>query len=616
MKLFLDLETYSELDLKEVGVYRYTEHPSFLITLMSYSFNGKPATVIEDQDDIAEMLLDIAYPGITKIAHNAQFDRVALSAMGRRRGKLEPGTFYPPDQWHDTMAEAAAGGYPRKLELLAKRLRTTPKDTAGTRLINMFAKPDPIGFRRTKEDEPERWAEFVEYARQDTDTLVEIYDKLDRLNEKEYQVWVLDQKINDRGIRVDMPLAKWAEEQNDINSAKASKQLSQILEINNAGSVQQVKAGLESIGLELGNLQAKTIEAELEKPELTDDQRTALQLRQEISLTAAKKYTAAINMSNDDHRFRGGFSYHGAITGRWSGRGIQLQNLPRAEITYPEAAVLDSELGLGADAHTLKAMVRPMLLGPFVVSDFSAIEARVLAWIAGEHWALEAFRNSRDIYVETAQRMGGLTRQQGKVAVLALGYAGGVKSLRSMGAQGDDEELDQVKTAWRKANRNIAKMWKQLDEAFDAGTGSVGPGRVAVSKKGNDRFVHLPSGRALAYRGVRRTKVQKTWPDGDTSIINALQFRGDYGPVQTYGGKLTENVTQAIARDILAESMLALERHGMKIVGHVHDEVIIEDPDSKVDVADVERRMSVPPKWAKDLPLGAEGFRTYRYKKG
>lgn len=182
--------------------------------------------------------------------------------------------------------------------------------------------------------------------------------------------------------------------------------------------------------------------------------------------------------------------------------------------------------------------------------------------------------------------------------------------------EGDDEELDQVKTAWRKANRNIAKMWKQLDEAFDAGTGSVGSGRVAVSKKGNDRFVHLPSGRALAYRGVRRTKVQKTWPDGDTSIINALQFRGDYGPVQTYGGKLTENVTQAIARDILAESMLALERQGMKIVGHVHDEVIIEDPDSKVDVADVERRMSVPPKWAKDLPLGAEGFRTYRYKKG
>lgn len=615
LTLYLDLETYCDLNLKDVGAYRYAAHPSFEITLMSFSYNGKPAVVLEGEDDIAEMLLDIAHPDITKVAHNAQFDRVALSALGRRLNKLEGDGFYPPAQWRDTMAQAAAGGYPRKLEMLAKRLRTTPKDTAGTHLINYFAKPYK-GRRRTKADDPDRWAQFVEYARQDTDTLVEIDEKLDPLNAREQRIWVLDQEINDRGIRVDMPLAKWAEKQNEINSERASAQLSKILGVDNANSVQQVKAGMESIGLELDNLRAETIEEALERDDLTRKQRKALQLRQEISLTAAKKYTAAINMANDDHRFRGGFSYHGAVTGRWTGRGIQLQNLPRAEIKYPEAAVLDSKLGLGASAHTLKAMVRPMLLGPFVVSDFAAIEARVLAWIAGEQWALEAFRDDRDIYVETAQRMGGLTRQQGKVAVLALGYAGGVKSLRSMGAQGDDDELDQVKQTWRKANRNIAKLWRELDDAFDAGSGTVGSGRVAVTKKGKDRFVHLPSGRALVYRGVRRNKIKKTWPDGDTSVVNALHFQGDYGPVQTYGGKLTENVTQAIARDLLADSMLALEARGMRVVGHVHDEVIIEDPDSRVTVEEVERVMSKPPKWAKDLPLGAEGFRTYRYRKG
>ena len=917
LTLFLDLETYCELNLKDVGAYRYAAHPSFEITLMSYSFNGKPATVLEGEDDIAEMLLDVAHPDITKVAHNAQFDRVALSSLGRRRNKLEGDGFYPPSQWHDTMAEAAAGGYPRKLDMLAKRLRTTPKDSAGTHLINYFAKPYK-GRRRTKADDPDRWAQFVEYARQDTDTLVEIYHKLDRLNDREHAIWVLDQEINDRGIRVDMPLARWAEEQHEINSERASAKLSKILDVDNANSVHQVKAGLESIGLKLKNLQSATVEETLERDDLTKDQRTALELRQEISLSAAKKYTAAISMSNDDHRFRGGFSYHGAITGRWcltgdhevltphgwqridewgggqiaswspdeqisfqhanqvsfdydgqmyeydstrikqvstpdhkmpvvsrksgavesvtvedmaarrnyvpirgtrrtsakvvdphlrvlvmvqadghfnkdgtlilkfskdrktqrsrkllrdaeipytettwkdgstslkipkrvqpmwlvmfrdkefgswlwdtnptvffdelvrwdghssapnsyqytttskqnadmiqafahlsglfarvlekhrdvegwstayivniwlsapqghelrdkpnvthysgevycaetqtgyflvrrngsvwvtgnSGRGLQLQNLPRAEIKYPEAAVLDSQLGLGASAHTLKAMVRPMLLGPFVVSDFAAIEARVLAWIAGEQWALEAFRNGRDIYVETAQRMGGLSRQQGKVAVLALGYAGGVKSLRSMGAQGTDEELDQIKSTWRKANRNIARIWKELDEAFTEGSGTVGSGRVAISKKGKDRYIHLPSGRALVYRNVRRAKVKKTWPDGETSIVNALHFQGDYGPVQTYGGKLAENVTQAIARDLLADSMLDLDRRGMRIVGHVHDEIIIEDPDHEVEVEEVERLMSKPPKWAKDLPLGAEGFRTFRYRKG
>ena len=619
MKLYIDLETYCDLDLKVVGTYRYAEHPSLDVLMAGYSVNGEPAKVVvaEQQilDELTGMLLD---PGVEKIAHNANFDRVALSAMLARCGALEPGEFLDPVQWTDTMAQAAVAGYPKKLDQLAKTLKAAPKDTAGTHLINFFAKPLK-GQRRYAEDDPDRWQQFIDYCRQDVDTLVEVAQKLPELPDLEKETWILDQVINDRGIDVDMTVAHWGQEQDRINAVRAKAELEDLLGIENAGSVHQVRPALAEMGLKLPNLQAATVEKALDDPNTTAEQARALRLRQELSLTAAKKYTAAINMTNDDGRFRSGFQYHGAITGRWSGRGIQLQNLPRAQLDYPNAGVADAYLGLGASAETLKAMVRPMLTGPFIVSDFAAIEARVLAWIAGEAWALEAFRDDRDIYVETANRMGGLTRQQGKVAVLALGYAGGVGSLRSMGGQGSDAELDRFKNDWRKANRNIVRFWYDLEEAFEAGSGVVGSGRVAVTKDGRDRFIQLPSGRSLAYRNVRRIPMKKTWPSGETVTRRTLTFMSNTGLTETYSGKLAENVTQAIARDLLAEALLRLDRWGYRLVGHVHDEVIVEiteDTPAGASVEAVEEVMARPPSWAEDLPLGAEGFRTYRYQKG
>lgn len=613
MKIYLDLETYCDLDLKEVGVYRYVEHPSFEITLFAYSFEGRPAKVAEDFSTVAEKLREhLNNPKIIKIAHNVGFDRVALSAALTKNPFREG--FLDPSQWRDTMAKAANAGYPQGLGPLADALGVAPKDAAGTQLINFFAKPYR-GKRRYPQDDPERWQQFVDYAAQDVDTLVEVDKALPEISDKEQAIWELDQRINDRGITVDLPLARWAEEQNNTNTKKAKAELEALLGIENAGSVQQIRRGLADIGLELSNLRAETVEDLLDSGELTEQQQLALELRSNTSLSAAKKYTAVRLMTNDDSRFRGGFRYFGATTGRWAGRGLQIQNLPRLQMDYPAAAVADALMGNRAEPKTLKALIRSTLIGPFVVSDFSAIEARVLAWIAGEHWALEAFHSGRDIYVETAQRMGGLSRQQGKTAVLALGYAGGVGSLRVMGASGTDEELDEFKSTWRRANQNITQFWYDLENALEAGSGVIGPGLITVTSKGSDRYVHLPSGRSIAYRKLKRERYRKKTKNGFVEE-NGLRFQSPRGRTTVYGGLACENVCQGIARDLLAETLLTLDRKSYDIVGHVHDEVIVEDPQNRLSVETIEQIMATPPAWASGLPLGAEGFRTYRYKKG
>lgn len=342
------------------------------------------------------------------------------------------------------------------------------------------------------------------------------------------------------------------------------------------------------------------------KKNLTADQRTVLELRQELALVASKKYQAAIDASSSDGRLRGGFQYFGAHTGRWAGRRVQLHNLPRAALDSTaevDAAILDLKLGAGASSQTLKALVRPMFMGPFGIIDYSAIEARVLAWLAGEEWVLEAFRKGRDIYVETAERMGGLTRFQGKVAVLALGYNGSIGSLAAMGAEGDDEQLMMLVHQWRRANPNIVRLWKIMDQAF-RGTGMAVGKRMRVEKDGNDRLLHLPSGRAIHYHDVEAAGKRITFAN----------FRAP-GRMDTYGGRLVENATQAVARDILAEALVRLGEAGYDVVGHVHDEVIIEMPQDGT-LAQLQDIVTASPKWADGLPLGGEGFVSQRYQKG
>lgn len=607
MNLYIDLETYCELDLRKVGVYRYVEHPSFQILLTGYSFDGAPAVVVDG--DLPKTFLEaLTNADITKVAHNANFDRVALSSYLFAKA----GEYLDPAQWRDTMAQALVSGNPAKLDSLAQELNVGQKDSAGTHLINYFSKPYK-GQQRRPQDALERWGQFKAYCAQDVNVLVQVDQKLPRLDPREQKIWELDQKINDRGMFVDIPLAQWAEQQNSINSKEALTEIEQILGIGNGNSVAQVRAGLEEIGLELADLRADTVEAQLASDELTAPQRRALELRAEASLTAAKKYTAAIQMTNDDGRFRGGFRYFGAHTGRFSGRGIQLQNLPRAQLKYPNAAIADFHLGNRASAETLKALVRSILIGPFIVSDFSAIEARVLAWISGEQWALEAFATGRDIYVETANKMGGLTRDEGKLAVLALGYGGGVGALKAFGEDGDPGKLERFKSDWRKVNKNIVDLWYSLEECFERGSGKAG--KLTVTSQGKDRYIHLPSGRKMTYRNVRREKWRMKTKEGEIIPMEGLRFSGTNGRMSTYGGRLAENVTQAIARDLLTDFMVRLDQEGHRLVGHVHDEVIIESGE-ETSVAEIEQLMSEPPQWAKGLPLGAEGFRTHRYRKG
>lgn len=656
-RLRLDIETYCELDLKQVGVYRYVEHPSFLILMAAWAVNDDPVQVAFG-DDIPEI------PGLwtapVKVAHNAQFERVCFSMLDHQITGGPWPAFLPAEEWHDTAAVAAERGYPQDLRRLAEWLDVEAKDEAGTRLINFFCKPNRKGQRNLPEDHPEKWAEFVEYCRQDVVVLREVDKALGRWpTQTERLVWLADQRINDRGIRVDLPMVQEAIRAGEENTRDNLAEMGELTGVANPNSAPQLLAWFQEQGLKsMGDMRAETVKRVLKGKAVNSGSDKAntvkrvLELRQETALTTGSKYTAAERMLNEDQRLRGMFRFFGAHTGRWSGKGVQLQNLARVAIgshgkaeaglcscgrrysldhearanaAEVEAHVLDLLLGGKVDDLTLKKLVRSMFLLDGVVVDYSAIEARVIAWLAGEEWALQAFREGRDIYVETAERMGRVlnttfTRSQGKVAVLALGYNGGIGSLRAMGAEGDDDDLLALVTAWRTANPAIVALWSALGDAFRHG-GTAG--RLRVDVDGRDRRLVLPSGRALVYHDVRldeRFRVKVGEVDGKpkyrakVSDGFANPNKDDKGPrIMTYGGRLSENATQAAARDLLAEALVRLERAGYKTVGHVHDEAMVEDT---TDVAGVIELMCRLPDWADGLPVAAEGFTTSRYRKG
>jgi DNA polymerase len=430
-------------------------------------------------------------------------------------------------------------------------------------------------------------------------------------------VWIADQLINDRGMRVDLELCKVAAAAVEENKVTNKEKFRELTGVENPASQQQVMAWAAEVGLGLPNLRAETIAANIDDPELDPDHREVLELRQDLALAAGGKFTAALEVVSPDSRIRGGFRFFGAHTGRWTGQRVQPQNLPRASVEDPEAAILDLKMGLGATPYTLKALVRAMFVGPLTVADYAAIEARVLAWMAGEDWALEAFRAGRDIYVETAERMSTpsnkLSRFQGKVAVLALGYNGSTGSLRAMGATGSDDDLYKLVQAWRRANARIVRFWERMEDAVDGG-GQVGR-HVHVKRSGTDMEIHLPSGRAICYHGVKWKRYSVTDPKTGKKIPKQGWVYNDPkrggATIGTYGGRLTENVTQAIARDLLADALVRLEEAGLPVVGHVHDEVLVEGRH----LEEVERLMTTAPEWAAGLPLDAEGYEAERYRK-
>lgn len=606
-ELWLDIETRARVDLRTCGVYAYTADPEFRILMCAFGLDDDEIQITTDIDEIH----DLVQQAIPKTAHNAQFERLSFSAsLGQR--------YWDPKDWRCTQAQAAEAGYPLKLEELAKKLGGEQKDSAGTRLINLFSKPNPrTGRFVTPEEKPEEWEQFKEYCIQDVVTMRDCSRKMPRLSEFEQQIWETDQRINDRGVLADLELAERAIESDDINLAGYHAELQTMLGITNANSIPQLKKGLEKINLRLPDLQKDTIDEVLRRdPGLTDQQRRALWLRQETALVASDKYRAAVRSANDDCRYRGGFFFFGAHTGRWSSKGVQIQNLAKLAFTridpqtekeihdeaMENAAILDLLLGHQADALTLKKLVRAMFLGPFTVVDYASIEARILAWWAGEKWAVDAFRANRDIYTETANRMGGLTRAQGKIAVLALGYNGSKGSLRNMGyGEGmSDEKVMELVYAWRRANPKIVRLWKLVETAFING-GRVGI--VEFVKKGKDREIHLPSGRIMHYRNVRMGQGEH----GPRILFDSRGRMAD-----TYGGRLTENVVQAISRDILATALIRLDNEGYAPVIHVHDEAVLEG----IHDIDLVAKLMCDVPWAEGLPLAAEGFHCERYRKG
>lgn len=590
--LFLDIETYSTTPI-EAGAYRYSEDPAFEILMCAWATDTDPEVRLAVGEDEIRSIPGLLDPDVSIVAHNAQFERVCLSRL------LPGGGFLPPERFVDTMALAAEAGYPQSLDRLAKALGGAQKDSAGTRLINLFCKPARGGQRVFPADRPEEWEAFCLYCLQDVETLLSVYRQLPPFpTPLEQRLYHVDQHINDNGLRVDRELAERAVAVSGENAGFAVDEFQLLTGVENPNSVQQVMAWLEEEGHPLPNLQKATVEEALARP-LPPAVARALELRQDLALVSGKKFLAALNAMNADGRLRGTLRFHGAHTGRWSGRGVQPQNLPREQLDDPEPAIAHLKAGGTVDSSTLKALVRAMFVGPFTVVDYAAIEARVLAWLAGEEWALEAFRAGRDIYVETAERMGGLTRSQGKVAVLALGYNGSVGSLRAMGAEGTDAELLTLVRQWRRSNLHIIDLWRTMERAFRHG-GPVGE-YLSIEKKGDSRTLVLPSGRRISYHKVEFDA------DGGASYLEAPRRIG------TYGGRLVENATQAVARDILAEALVRLHDGGYRIASHVHDEILVEGEHS---VDEISSLMCEQPEWAPGLPISAEGFTTPRYRKG
>ena len=609
MILYVDIETRSRVNLKNLGVYKYVECPDFRVLMAAWSQDGEPAQIAVGHDEVLEIpgLLD---PSVDKVAHNAGFERVCLGVLVE--------SLQDPAQWVDTAAIAAEYGYPISLDAASKALKVTEKDSAGSKLIKLFTMPNKDGSWNDETTHPMEWLDFITYCEQDVDTMVEIHQKLgDFPTPMERQVWIADQRINDRGMRIDRKLCTVAAENVESNRDTDMEEFRELTGVDNPRSVQQVLRWCEEVGMPMPNLQAYTVQKWINDPRTEPAHVRVLELRQDLALAAGGKFAAALEVVSPDDRIRGGFRFFGAHTGRWSGQRVQPQNLPRATVPNPEASIADLMMGFGADSHTLKALVRSMFIGPISVVDYASIEARVVAWIANEEWALEAFRDGRDIYVETANRMSTssnqLTRFQGKVAVLALGYNGGTNSLRAMGAEGTDEDLRRLVNVWRKANARIVKLWETMQEAVAEG-GRVGP-HIKITRRGGDMKMHLPSCRAIHYHGVswdsysvidERTgkKTRKEgWRYNDPKRGGAR--------IGTYGGRLVENATQAIARDILAEALVRLEEAGYPVVGHVHDEAIVES----TELEDIQRIMTEVPRWGRGLPIDGEGYLADRYRK-
>ena len=644
-ELGIDIETYSSYDLKTCGVYRYVEAPDFAILLFAYAVDGGPVQCVDLAsgetlpEDVRAALTD---PAVTKTAYNAVFERVCLSKyLGE---KLDPA------QWQCTMVRALRLGLPASLGQCGEVLRLEAgKMKEGAALIRYFSVPGKNG-RHYPADAPERWATFKAYNIRDVEVEQAIKAKVERLEVPAFdqQLYIADQEINDRGVLIDRRLVENAERFDTEYKAQLAVLAKTLTGLDNPNSPAQLKRYLQEVtGSEVESLNKKVL-ADL-KDQLAEYQEAQqlIELRQDMAKTSSKKYTAMLNCVCNDGRIHGLLQFYGAArTGRWAGRLVQVQNLPQnhlASLDYARSLVRRGDLEEFTDnysnpTHVLSELIRTAFVAApghvFHVCDFSAIEARVIAWLAGENWVLDVFREGGDIYCSTASKMFGVPvakhgpnaelRQKGKIAVLALGYGGGVSALEAMGGArlglSEDEEKEIV-TLWRSSNKNITQLWQTLDSAATKAikTGeSVTVNRgIVVGRRWGMLTITLPSGRTLCYPRVSiGVETGDGWR-GDHEIIEyegVQQVTKKWGKIRTYGGKLTENVVQAIARDILGIVLLRAREAGLQVVFHIHDEIVVEAAPGQT-LEQVEALFSKPIDWCRDLPLKGAGYSTPYYLK-
>ena len=638
--LWLDLETFSETPITH-GTYRYAENAE--VMLVAYAFDDEPVEVLDltagGSLGNVQMMIDSAD---RVVIHNSNFDRTVLRCNG---------VHIPLEKLEDTMAMALAHSLPGSLGTLCDVLgvpQDKSKDKAGKKLIHLFTKPRPrnVKLRRaTRETHPEDWAAFIEYARLDVDAMRSVHGRLPRWNNSggERRVWLLDQHINDRGVAVDVGLAEAA-----LRAFQGSaRSLAERARLLTNGAVPSLTQGarftayLKAIGYDTPDLTKGTVDAAL-KGDLPDNVRELLEIRQQASATSPAKYKVLINGASRDGRLRGLLQYCGASrTGRWGGRLFQPQNLPRPTLKQERI-----DLGIAAmkaDCEDLlfdnvselcSSAVRGALVAApgkkLVVADLSNIEGRVLAWLADEQWKIDAFRDfdkgvGHDLYKLAYARAFNLPvekiskddRQLGKVMELACGFGGGLGAFSTMaaayGVNLPDERVQELVAAWRKAHPAVKSLWYDLEAACKSAINE--PGKLhkvqllRVAFKDGWLRVQLPSGRQLCYPNA-------AIEDGRLVYDGTNQFTKKWERIETYGGKITENIVQAVARDVLASGLLRAEEAGYSVCLHVHDEIIAEVPDSAEYSAEgLSALMATNPSWALGLPLAAAGFSTYRYRK-
>ena len=643
----IDIETYSSISLADCGVFRYVESPDFEILLIAYAFDDEPVEVIDltdpatDVESVRQRFTEIVFDqSIMKTAYNAQFEMTAFAKWLGREIDFR--------QWIDTMVVAATCGLPRSLGDVGKALglpEDKQKAAIGKQLIRYFCQPcketktNGGRTRNLPKHDPEKWKQFIEYNRQDVEAERAIRHMVERYtpDEDEHEAWVLDQEINRRGVLCDRTLAEAAIRISEEHTENLMAEMRELTGLVNPNSPVQLKQWLGVTG----SLDKQAV-ADMVKTE-TGDRLRVLRLRQELGKTSVSKYEAMQRYMCSDDRCRGLFAFYGASrTGRFAGRGVQLQNLPQNHIDDLETArsvalsgdhdALESLYGNVPD--TLSQLIRTSFVAKpghtFAVADFSAIEARVSAFLAGEHWCVEAFREGADIYCRVAEQMFGVPvqkngvnghlRQRGKVAVLALGYGGTTNALVNMGALKmgiPEEDLPDIVERWREANPHIVRYWYKIGDAMMAAVKyhetTELPYGVKVWRTNKLLHVQLPSGRCIRYYDPHLTPNRF----GRESIGYSAYDAGKWAKTETWGGKIFENLVQATARDCLVLSMKRVEKRYPNIVMHIHDEMVVETRIEQADetLAFMYECMKEPIEWAPGLPLKGAGYVTPFYKK-